>query len=100
MRHLITASFALAGCAAELIECFEKERLNVVRLQAAGFRTLHILSHTGDAAGVHHLVGERAFFEQLQEVRPANGVGDSVRQPGLNFRSLAITDCLDEQLTE
>ena len=76
MGYLITARLALARCAAQTLESFEEERLDVVRLQAAGFRAFHILSDTSDTAGVHHVVSQSAFFEQVLEVRTIHGIGD------------------------
>src|ERR1700737_1864955 len=47
MGDFIPARLALPRCAAKLSECFQEERLDVVRLQSARFCALHILPNAG-----------------------------------------------------
>src|SRR5688572_8595839 len=53
MRNFIAPWLALPGCAAELLEGFQKEGLDVVWLQAAGLCSLHGLADAVHAAGIH-----------------------------------------------
>lgn len=62
---------------------------------APGVCALHVLSHTSDPAGVHHVVGQSALFEQVLKLRAADGSVDSMRQLGPNFWALAVTDRLN-----
>ena len=39
-----------------------------MRLKAAGLGPLHILADAVDAAGVHGVMGQRAFFEQVPQL--------------------------------
>jgi hypothetical protein len=95
MGDFVTARLALPRCAAKLIECFQKERLDVVRLQSARFCALHVLPNTGDTASIHHVVRQSALFEQVLEVRTIDGIGDGLRQFCANFGALAVTDSLN-----
>src|SRR5262245_5977656 len=100
MSHLVATRFTLSSGAAELIECFEEERLDVVRLQPSGFRAFHVLSNAGDAASIHYVVGQSTLLKQALELRAIDGVGDSLRQFGAYLRALAITDGLNQQIPE
>ena len=95
MGDLIAARLALAGRASELAKSFEEERLNIVRLQTAGFRPFHVLAHAGDTAHVHHVVGQSPLFEQVLELRCVDGVGDGFRQLGANLGAFTVTDGLN-----
>src|SRR5688500_4956206 len=55
---LVAARFALLGRSTQALEGFVKERLDVVRLQAAGIGALHVFADTVDAACIHGVVGE------------------------------------------
>ena len=87
-------------CAAKLLERLEEERLDVVRLQAARFGALHVLADAGHAARVHRVVGQRALFEQVLELRPVDGVVDGLRQPGAHLGPVAVADRLDQQVAQ
>jgi len=71
-----------------------------VRLQAAGFGALHALSHLGDAASVHHVVGQGAFLEQVLQTRATGRSVDRVCQLGADFGALAVSDRLNEQFAQ
>src|SRR5207245_2879468 len=58
MGDLVAAGLALLQGAAEALEGFAKERLDVVRLQAARLGPLHGLADAMDAASVHGIMGE------------------------------------------
>ena len=63
--------------AAEALERLEEERLDVVRLEAAGLGALHVLADAVDAAGVHRVVGQRALLEQVLELAAVERVLDA-----------------------
>ena len=53
MGNLIAARLPLAHCPPKLLKRFEKERLDVVRLQPAGIGALHVFADAVNAAGIH-----------------------------------------------
>ena len=100
MGDLIAAWLALAGCASELAESFEEERLDIVRLQTAGSGSLHVFPDTGNTADVHHIMRQSTLFEQVLKLRCIDGVCDGLRQLGANLWAVTITDSLDQQITQ
>ena len=64
MSNFVTAGFAFFGGSAKLFEGFEKERLDVVRLQTARVGTFHIFADALYLADIHGVVGQRPFFKQ------------------------------------
>ena len=79
---LVAARLALLGRAAQPLEGLEEERLDVVRLQAAGLGALHVLADAVDPAGVHGVVGQRALFEQVLELAAVERVFDAPSSGG------------------
>src|SRR5262245_17517989 len=61
--HLIAARLPLANRPTELRKGFQKERLNIVRLEATRLSTFHVFTYTGHATGIHRVMGEGALFE-------------------------------------
>ena len=47
-----------------------------MRLQAAGFRALHVLADSSYAACVHDVVNEDVFFEEFLELMHVQGILD------------------------
>ena len=77
-RHvgdLVAARLALLDRAAQALEGFLEERLDVVRLQPAGLGALHLLADAVDAAGVHRVVGQRALLQQVLQLVAVEGAG-------------------------
>src|SRR5258707_378628 len=63
--HLVTTGLALLRIAAELLERFEKEGFDVMRLQTAGFGTLHVLADAVNAARIHGVVSQCMLFQEV-----------------------------------
>ena len=82
---LVAARLALLDGAAQALEGLEEERLDVVRLEAAGLGPLHVLADARHAAGVHHVVGQRALFQKVLEVGAIEGVFDDAGQAGADL---------------
>ena len=95
VRHFIAAGLALASCASKVFECFDEERLDVVRLQASRFCAFHVLPNPSDSASVHHVVSKSTLFEQLLQVRPIDSVDDRLRESCAHIRAFAVTDRLN-----
>ena len=68
VRHLVAARFPLLGRAAQALEGLEKERLDVVRLQATRVGALHVFADAMHTAGVHRIVGQRPLLEEILEL--------------------------------
>ena len=77
-----------------------EERLDVVRLEAAGLGPLHVLADAVDPAGVHGVVGERPFFQQVPELAAVERVFQHRRQAGAHVGLVAVADGLDEQVAQ
>ena len=86
--------------AAEALEGFEEERLDVVRLEAARLGALHVLADAVHAAGVHRVVGERPLFEQVLELAAVERVLDDRGQAGAHLGLVAVADRLDQQVAQ
>jgi len=72
-----------------------REGSDIVRLEAAGLRALHVLPHAGDTAGVHHIVSQSPLFEQVLKMRTINRFGDGLFQFCPYVGPVAITDRLN-----
>ena len=97
---LVAARLALADRAAQALEGFQEERLDVVRLQPARLSPLHLLAHARHAARVHRVVGQRPLLDQALEVRPVDSVLDGARQAVPDLRLVPVADGLDEQVAK
>ena len=86
--------------AAQALEGLEEERLDVVRLEAAGLGALHVLADAVDPAGVHGVVGQRALFQQVPELAAVERVLDDRGQAGAHLGLVAVADGLDQQLAQ
>ena len=100
VRHLVAARFTLDGRAAELPERLVEERLDVVRLQAARLGPLHLLAHALHAAGVHRVVDELPFLEQVLQCRPVERLVDGGIEARAHLRLLAVADGVEQQLAQ
>src|SRR5215831_12129732 len=98
--YFIAARLPLTHCAAETLERFEEERLDVVRLEATRLSALHLLAYTGHAAGVHGVMGQRPLLDQPFEVLPVHSVLYCACEPCTDFRLIPISDGLDQKLAQ
>ena len=97
---LVAARLPLLGRAAEPLEGFEEERLDVVRLQATGVGAFHVFADAVHAAGIHGVVGERPLFHQVLEVAAVERIVKHRRQPRAHLGLFAIADGLDQQVAQ
>src|SRR5262245_37823159 len=100
MGDLIAARLPLAGRPPELLEGFEKERLDVVRLQPAGLGAFHLLTHPGHAARVHGVMRQGTLFKQGLELWTIHRIGNGLGEFSPHFRTLAVANRLQQQVTE
>lgn len=96
VRELVAARLAFARAAAQALEGFEEERLDVVRLQPPRLGTLHVLAHACDAARVHRVVCEGALFEQVLDVGAVHSMLDGAREARAHVGPVAVADGLDQ----
>ena len=88
----------LSRRAAEPLERFEEEGLDIVRLEPARLGPLHLLANPVDARSVHRVVRECALLEQATQGVLVEGVLDDLGQPRADLRLLAVADRVDQQL--
>ena len=93
---LVAARLPLLGRPAQEPEGLVEEGLDVVRLKASGLGALHVLADAVDPAGVHGVVGERPFFQQVPELAAVERVFQDRRQAGTHIGLVAVPDGLDE----
>ncbi len=74
-----------------------EEGLDIVRLKAPGLGAFHILADAVHSAGVHGVVGERPFFQQVPELAAVERVFQDRGQAGAYIGLVAVPDGLDEQ---
>jgi hypothetical protein len=100
VRHLVAARFALTDGAAKALEGFEKEGLDIVRLKATRLGAFHFLTDAEDAAGIHGVVRESVFFQEILKLFPVERIGDDTAKPCANVRLVPIANGLDQQFPE
>src|SRR5437899_2645052 len=98
MTYFIPSRFPLSRRSAEVAKRFEKERLDIVRLQTSRFRALHFLPNTRDATRVHCVVGKRALLNQILDMLAIDGVSDCFCQTCANLWLFAVTYSFNEKL--
>jgi hypothetical protein len=100
VADFVSAGLAVPGVAAEPTKCFEEKRFDIMGLEATGFRALHVFSNAGYPTGVHGIVGERPFLQEVLQLSAVDAVFDGSGKPGAYLRHVAVADGLDEQLAE
>ncbi len=100
MGDFVAARLALADRSAEAPEGFQKEGLDVVRLQAARFGALHLFAHPRNATDVHHLVRQGALFDQRFEAGAVDAAGNRLFETGAHSGTVAVADRVDQQIAQ
>ena len=100
VRHLVAARLALPRRPAEPPERLVEERLDVVRLEAARLRPLHLLADSLNAGGVHRVVDELPLLQQVLDRAPVEGLIDSGVEPCPHLGLLAVADGVEQQLAQ
>ena len=81
-----------------MAERLEEEALDVVRLQAAGFRALHLLADAADLGGAETVARQRPVFQQRQQAFPVRCTVHALEEPGLDLGPLAVADSVHQQV--
>ena len=92
--------FPLLPFSAQPPERFEKERFDVMGLEAPGLRALHILPDISDTGYIHDIVGQRPFFEEVLNLGLVEGVSDHLCKPCPHVRLLSVPDRVDQQFPQ
>ena len=100
MAEFIASRFALLGRPPEPLERFEEEGFDVMGLQTPGIGALHVLADTLYPARVHGIVNQRALFKQPLKMAAVERGVEYRGQERLDLGALAVTDGLDQQLTQ
>ena len=69
-----------------------------MRLQAAGFRALHLLADAADLGDAELVAGQRPVFEQRQQAFPVRRAVHALEEPGLDLGPLAVADGVHQQV--
>ena len=97
---LVAPSLTLFRGAAQSLERFAEERLDVVRLQTACFGPHHVLADALHAACVHGVVRKSPLFQQVLEPAAVEGVVDRGLEAGPHLRLLPVANRLDHELAQ
>ncbi len=97
---LVTAWLAPADGPAESIESFEKEGFYVVRLEAAGFGTFHVLTNGLNTAYVHRLVGQSPLLDEFLQLLTIHSAGHDSRKTGTNLGPFAVANRFDQEFSQ
>ena len=97
---LVAPRLALLRGTAEALERFAEERLDVVRLEAARFRSHHVLSYSLHAACVHCVVCKGTLFQQVLEPAAVEGVIDRSLKAGANLGLLPVAYGLNHEFAQ
>lgn len=92
VAHLEAARLALADGSAEPGEGFFEEGLDVVRLESAGVRALHLLADLLDAARIHGVLRQGPLLEKLLELLSVEGSLDGLLEACPDLRLLPVAD--------
>ncbi len=100
VRDFVPSGLPHSDGSPEPPEGFEKERLDVVRLQPPRLRALHVLPDAGDAACVHDVVRDGVFFEEFFDGAPVDAVFDGPRELRADVGPVAVADGFDEEVAQ
>ena len=100
MGDLVAAGFALHGASAQAPERLQEEGLDVVRLEPARLRTLHVLSYPMDSARIHRVVRQGPLFDEILDLTLIEGVGHGLVETSPNLRLLTVANRLDHEVAE
>ena len=100
MGDLIAAGFTLPVRSAQSFKRLAKEGLDVVRLQASGFGTLHVFANAVDAACVHGIHGKGVVIQQVLNLSAVKRVIQHRCQACPNLRLVTVSDRLDQQIPQ
>ena len=100
VRHLVAARLALPRRPAEPPERLAEERLDVVWLEAARLRPLHLFADALHARGVHRVVDELPLFQEVLQRARVEGVVHGGVEPRPHFGPLPVPDRVEQQLPQ
>jgi hypothetical protein len=100
VRDLVASWFPLFRRATEPLKGFEKEGLDVVRLEPTRFGSFHVLADAVDTTRVHRIVCQSSLFEQILNLCPVEGIGYHLREPTSHLRLFAVADGFNQQFTQ
>ena len=99
VRDLVAAGLALGDLTAEQPERFQEEGADVVGLQLACLRDLHLPPDLLDIGGAHHLGEQRPLLQRGLQLLADGGIDDLV-EPRSYLRLVAVADSTDQQVAQ
>jgi hypothetical protein len=100
MRDFPTLVFPWLDLSAEVLECLDKEALDMMWLKTLRISTLHLQPKFLHARCRHCVVGQGPAFQKIQQMLLVYSTIDHLEQASLHFVLLSILDCLNQQVTE
>src|SRR5690606_9608184 len=100
VRHLVAAWLALAHGTTQTLECFEEERLDIMRLETSRLCPFHGFADALNAGRVHRVTHQCALFEKLLELFAIDCRLDHAIQPLSHLRLLPVTNRLNQQFAK
>src|SRR5579884_3121477 len=102
-RHegdLVAARLTLVVAAAQVLEGFQEEGGDKMRLQAAGLGALHLLAYLAHTHHVHHLAHQRALLKQGFQVVAVKRLVYHPREAGAHLWPVAVANSLYDQFAQ
>src|SRR5262245_34726885 len=99
-RDLVATGLAPPDLPTEALECLVEEGPDVMRLQAAGLGTLHLLPDLQHRARVQTVGGEFALADQRLDLLLVHDAVNSREQPPAVLGVVAVADRLHQQVAK
>ena len=96
--YLVASSFPWLGRAAQAVKCFQKEGLNVVRLQTPCLSALHIDANTLDTTCIHGVVSQRMILKQVLHLLDVERAFHNLGQARTDLGLFAVTNGFNQQV--
>lgn len=87
-------------CASDCVKRLQEECPHEERLEPAGFGFLHLLLDRKESVGAHRLLGERVAVQERLEMIVVECLVDLLGEARTDFRLVAVTDRLHQQILE
>ena len=85
---------------AEAFEGLQEKRFDVMGLETPRLGAFHVLADAMHAAGIHRIVGQRPFLQQIPKLALVKNAIYHLRQAGAHLRLFAITDGADQEFPQ
>jgi len=98
--RLVTLRLPFPQGSAEPLEGFIEEGGNEMGLKTASLGPFHVFPNLPDAGGIHGVVRQGVFLNQIAEFVPIQGVVDDLVQLCSHFRTVSVPNGLHEEVPQ